>query len=141
MNQEKLKICKEILNTCIEMESRDINQGTSGNLSMRYKSGFQSESIRKIFSSVLKVSIRKSNRLEAGAAGAAMIGAMSLGVYEDWNSCMNDWVNPLLGEVENHNDKLSVIYDEVYKNYIESRDKILPLWEKNNSKVLNNNIH
>ena len=141
MNQEKLKICKEILNTCIEMESRDINQGTSGNLSMRYKGGFQSESIRKIFSSVLKVSIRKSNRIEAGATGAAMIGAMSLGVYKDWNSCMNEWIIPLLGEIEKHNEELSIIYDKVYKTYLDSRNKIMPLWEKIDSKGLNNNIH
>ena len=40
MTQDKLKICKEIIRTCIEMESRGINQGTSGNLSIKYKNGF-----------------------------------------------------------------------------------------------------
>ena len=40
MTQDKLNICKEIIRTCIEMESRDINQGTSGNLSIKYKNGF-----------------------------------------------------------------------------------------------------
>ena len=103
--------------------------------------GFQSESIRQIFSSVLKVSVRQSNRLEAGAAGAAMIGAMSIGVYKDWNSCMEDWVNPLLGKINKHNEELSIIYDQVYKTYLESRNKVMPVWEKIDSKVLNNNIH
>jgi len=102
--------------------------------------GFQSESIRQIFSSVLKASVRQSNRLEAGAAGASMIGAMSIGVYKDWNSCMEDWVNPLLGKINNNNKELSIIYEEVYKTYLESRDKIMPIWEKIDSKVLNNNI-
>ncbi len=40
MTQDKLNICKEIIRTCIEMESRGINQGTSGNLSIKYKNGF-----------------------------------------------------------------------------------------------------
>ena len=40
MEKDKLNICKEMLKTCIEMESRGINQGTSGNLSIRYKNGF-----------------------------------------------------------------------------------------------------
>ena len=102
--------------------------------------GFQSESIRKIFSSVLKVSVRKSNRLEAGAAGAAMIGAMSIGVYKDWHSCMDEWIKPYLGEVEKHNKELSIIYDKVYKNFLDSRNKIMPLWKKIDAKVLNNNI-
>ena len=40
MEKDKLEICKELIKTCIEMESRGINQGTSGNLSIRYKSSF-----------------------------------------------------------------------------------------------------
>ena len=40
MEKDKLDICKELIKTCIEMESRGINQGTSGNVSMRYKNSF-----------------------------------------------------------------------------------------------------
>ena len=40
MTEDKLNICKEIIRTCVEMESRGINQGTSGNLSIKYKNGF-----------------------------------------------------------------------------------------------------
>ena len=40
MEKDKLEICKELIKTCIEMESRGINQGTSGNLSIRYKNSF-----------------------------------------------------------------------------------------------------
>ncbi len=103
--------------------------------------GFKSESIRRIFSSALKVSVRQSNRLEAGAAGAAMIGSMSIGIYNDWNSCMNEWVNPYLGGAEEHNKELSIIYDKVYKNFLDSRNKIIPLWEKIDQKVINKNIN
>ena len=40
MEKDRLDICKELIKTCIEMESRGINQGTSGNLSIRYKNSF-----------------------------------------------------------------------------------------------------
>ena len=40
MKSERLDLCNEIINTCIKMESSGINQGTSGNLSARYKNGF-----------------------------------------------------------------------------------------------------
>tara|TARA_X000000368_G_scaffold44361_1_gene31859 strand:+ start:22 stop:717 length:696 start_codon:yes stop_codon:yes gene_type:complete len=40
VEKDKLEICKELIKTCIEMESRGINQGTSGNLSIRYKNSF-----------------------------------------------------------------------------------------------------
>ena len=40
MEKDKVKICKELIKTCIEMESRGINQGTSGNVSIRYKNSF-----------------------------------------------------------------------------------------------------
>ena len=40
MEKDKLEICEELIKTCIEMESRGINQGTSGNLSIRYKNSF-----------------------------------------------------------------------------------------------------
>ena len=69
-----------------------------------------------------------------------MIGAMSIGVYKDWHSCMDEWIKPYLGEVEKHNKELSIIYDKVYKNFLDSRNKIMPLWEKIDAKVLNNNI-
>ena len=54
---------------------------------------------------------------------------------------MEDWVNPLLGKINKHNEELSIIYDQVYKTYLESRNKVMPVWEKIDSKVLNNNIH
>ena len=40
MKSERLDLCNEIINTCIKMESSGINQGTSGNVSVRYKNGF-----------------------------------------------------------------------------------------------------
>jgi len=70
-----------------------------------------------------------------------MIGAMGIGVYKDWNSCIDEWVNQLLGKINKHNEELSIIYDHVYKIYLESRNKVMPVWEKIDLKALNNSIH
>ncbi len=91
--------------------------------------GSNSNSIIELFSSILSTSIRKSNRNQAGAAGAAIIGAMSLNIYNNWNDCFNDWVNPYLGKLENHNEDLSKKYDQIFNLYLESRDKIMPVWK------------
>ena len=40
MEPQKLDLCNEIITTCLKMESSGINQGTSGNVSVRYKNGF-----------------------------------------------------------------------------------------------------
>ena len=40
MNEEKFNICKKMINTCQRMDSSGINQGTAGNLSIRFAEGF-----------------------------------------------------------------------------------------------------
>ena len=40
MNEEKLILCKGMIQTCLKMDSSGINQGTAGNLSIRYSEGF-----------------------------------------------------------------------------------------------------
>ena len=62
-----------------------------------------------------------SNRKEAGAAGAAMIGAMSLGLYNEWTKCMDEWVSPFLG---NFDKNYSNTYEKLFKIYLDSRSKI-----------------
>ena len=40
MNEEKLNLSKKMINTCQRMDSSGINQGTAGNLSVRFAEGF-----------------------------------------------------------------------------------------------------
>ncbi len=94
--------------------------------------GSQSVSIKKIFSNILKTNVRTSNRKEAGATGAAMTGAMSIGLYNDWNKCIDEWITPYLGDVEIFDKKYSNIYDQMFETYLESRSKVTPIWEKLN---------
>ena len=94
--------------------------------------GSQSDSIRKIFSNILQTNVRTSNRKEAGAAGAAMIGAMSLGIYNEWPKCMDEWVSPFLGEVEHFDKNYSHTYEKLFSTYLDSRLTVMPIWEKLN---------
>ena len=96
----------------------------------------KSKTLRKIFSSALKTSIRTSNSKEPGATGAAMIGAMAIGVYQDWGKCISEWVTPNLGEAEEYDLDLANTYDELFKIYLNSRKQLKPLWPK---LLINNN--
>jgi len=94
--------------------------------------GSQTDSIKKLFSNILKTNVRTSNRKEAGAAGAAMTGAMSIGIYNEWTKCIDEWVNPFLGELENFDRNYSDTYDKLFKTYLDSRSIIIPIWEQLN---------
>ena len=94
--------------------------------------GSQSVSIRNIFSNILKTNVRTSTRKEAGAAGAAMTAAMSLGIYNEWNKCIEEWVTPILGDIEKFDKNYANTYDELFETYLNSRSKIMPIWKQLN---------
>ena len=59
-----------------------------------------------------------------------MIGAMAIGVYENWDQCINDWVTPQLGEIEKYDSSLSEVYDKLFEIYLKSRLSLAPIWPK-----------
>ena len=65
-----------------------------------------------------------------------MIGAMAIGVYQDWGKCISEWVTPNLGEAEEYDLDLANTYDELFKIYLNSRKQLKPLWPK---LLINNN--
>ncbi len=88
----------------------------------------QSKALRKIFASTLKTSVRTSNRKEPGASGAAMIGALATGIYDDWDKCLSEWVEPLLGELEDYDEDLASTYNKLFENYLKTRLSLAPIW-------------
>lgn len=84
--------------------------------------------LRNIISAVLGVSVRQSQREEAGAAGAAMIAAVAIGAYDTMESCLADWVTPLLGNSEAPNRDLVARYNRLFPNYIAAREALQPIW-------------
>lgn len=72
--------------------------------------------------------IRTSEREEAGAAGAAMIAAVCLGLYPSMDDCVGEWVSPLLGKAEPSDDKLAAIYEAMAPSYAMAHDALRPVW-------------
>lgn len=89
----------------------------------------KSAALRNIMSSALKTSIRCSQREEAGAAGAAMMAAVSVGVYPDMTACIDDWVRPLLSEAERPDASLGARYDTLFEAYQTQRSTSGPVWQ------------
>lgn len=94
----------------------------------------RSDSLRKIFGNVLATRLRTSTREEAGAAGAAMIAAVSVGCYSDMDSCIKDWVTPGLGQVEKFDIAEAEKYDNLFPSFVASREVLQPVWQQLNSR-------
>lgn len=90
--------------------------------------GAKSKALRRIFASSLNTNIRHSERDEAGAAGAAMIGAVSVGAYPDMESCIRDWVTPYLTTLEEPDDKLVSTYEQLFGVYHSTRQALPESW-------------
>ena len=90
----------------------------------------RSDSLRRVFGNVLGASLRTCTRQEAGAAGAAMIAAVSIGSYRTMNDCVADWVTPLLGQLEEYDSEESAKYDELFPSYVNSRHALQPVWKQ-----------
>ena len=43
-------------------------------------------------------------------------------------SCVAEWVSPLLGEAEVPDPELQAIYAELYPVYVEAREALEPVW-------------
>lgn len=88
----------------------------------------RSRSLRKILGAATNAPVRTSTREEAGAAGAAMMAAVSIGLYRTMTECAADWVSPLLGEAEPPDAGLASIYERLYPAYAAARQALRPVW-------------
>lgn len=88
----------------------------------------RSPSLRRILSAALDASVRTTAREEAGAAGAAMTAAVTIGAYADMNACIADWVQPLLGPAEAPDPALAARYSALYPSYRTIRTDAAPIW-------------
>jgi erythritol kinase len=88
----------------------------------------RSPALRKILGAAVGADIRTSEREEAGAAGAAMIAAVCVGLYPSMDACVGEWVTPLLGEAEPSDRNLAAIYDKMTPSYILAHQALRPVW-------------
>jgi erythritol kinase (D-erythritol 1-phosphate-forming) len=88
----------------------------------------RSPALRRILASTLAVPVRTCAREEAGAAGAAMMAAVALGVVPDIAAACRGWVEPLLGDAEAPDPALQRHYDALFPVYQQIRQSMLPVW-------------
>ncbi|TPN65966.1 carbohydrate kinase [Mesorhizobium sp. B1-1-1] len=88
----------------------------------------RSPALRKILGAAVGADIRTSQREEAGAAGAAMIAAVCVGLYKSMDECVAEWVTPLLGEAEPSDRDLAAIYDRMTPSYVLAHQALRPVW-------------
>jgi erythritol kinase (D-erythritol 1-phosphate-forming) len=89
----------------------------------------RSPALRGILSAAINAPVRVSARDEAGAAGAAMMAAVAIGVYPDMDACIAEWVTPLLGEAEAPEPALVAAYDGLFPAFTAARHGLVPAWD------------
>jgi erythritol kinase len=88
----------------------------------------RSTTLLQIFSDTLNAPVRRVKREETGAAGAAMIAAMSLGLHPSLAACADAWVTCTLGIPMTPDPKLSQFYGELFPIYRSVREAMPPVW-------------
>jgi erythritol kinase len=88
----------------------------------------RSTTLLQIFAAMLDAPVRRVTREETGAAGAAMIAAMSLGLHSSLAACADVWVTPTLSTLTAPDPHLSHFYREMFPTYRAVRDAMPPVW-------------
>ncbi|TGD41783.1 carbohydrate kinase [Pseudotabrizicola sediminis] len=88
----------------------------------------RSVALRRIMAAALGVPVRPSSREEAGAAGAAMIGAVAVGAFPDIPAAVDSWVSPCLGLALEPDDAARTRQDRRFSHYLQARRTLAPLW-------------
>jgi len=89
----------------------------------------RSAGLRGVLAAATHAPVRVSAREEAGAAGAAMMAAVALGVYPDMHACIAEWVTPLLGPSEAPDPALIAAYDRLFPAFQTVRRGLVPAWD------------
>jgi erythritol kinase len=89
----------------------------------------RSRALRDILAASLDRPVRTSAREEAGAAGAAMMAAVAVGMYPSMEACVAEWVTPGLGAPEAPDPGLARRYAALYPPYRQAREVLVPVWE------------
>ncbi|MBZ5759377.1 MULTISPECIES: FGGY-family carbohydrate kinase [Rhizobium] len=89
----------------------------------------RSKALGGVLAAATGASVRVSAREEAGAAGAAMMAAVAVGVYPDMNACIAEWVTPLLGAGTAPDPSLVPVYDRTFPAYRQAREALEPIWD------------
>jgi erythritol kinase (D-erythritol 1-phosphate-forming) len=90
----------------------------------------RSKAIRAILAACLNCPVRSAAHEEAGAAGAAMMAAVSVGLYPDLAACAARWIAQVEGEVEQPDAALAGAYDALFPVYREGYAALPAVWRR-----------
>jgi erythritol kinase len=86
--------------------------------------------MRAILAACLARPVRVIAQPEAGAAGAAMIAALSVGLYPSLDACAARWITPRLGRSEPADGELASLYARLYPLYRDAYRALQPTWQR-----------
>lgn len=84
--------------------------------------------MRQILAACLNRTVSGAAQDEAGAAGAAMIAAVSIGLYPDMAACAARWITPRDAQPTRPDAALAAAYREMFPIYRESYGLMPPIW-------------
>ena len=90
--------------------------------------GSRSSLLRDVLAAVLGARVRASLQTESGAAGAAIIAALAVGLVADLDEACATWVKPTLGPVCEPNPSWQEQYQLLYKSYLLTTTAMPPVW-------------
>lgn len=90
----------------------------------------RSAPMRAILAACLNRPVRGAAQAEAGAAGAAMIAAVCLGLYRSMAECAAAWLGGRGGEAELPDPELAARYEALFPLYREGYEAMPALWRR-----------
>ena len=87
--------------------------------------------VREIVGSITKNNTQVIDNSEQGAAGACMVGLLSLKIANEYHELNKNWVDPYLQEEEIFDSKLSIIYEKAFEVYKSGYQSMNQFWDKN----------
>lgn len=91
--------------------------------------GARSHAVKTILASALGVPVREVAREEAGAAGAAMMAAVALGLYSNIDAVCRQWVEPRLTGMIRPDPELASFYSRLFPLYQKLRRENREIWQ------------
>lgn len=88
----------------------------------------RSPALKLILASALDVPVSEIEREEAGAAGAAMMAGVAVGLFPDMAAAVERWIAPAVGKRVIPDPALARLYDELFPIYLDSRRLSPPIW-------------
>jgi erythritol kinase (D-erythritol 1-phosphate-forming) len=89
-----------------------------------------SKSILVILAACLNCPVSAATYEETGATGAAMMAAVSIGLYRDMAECAARWIAGIEGETEHPDPNLTAVYELLFPIYREGYEALPTVWRQ-----------